>query len=527
MLRRLLLSVPLDVPEEELLEAFADLAGDTPLHVAASRGRAEAVKCLVGRFPGWVAAPNRLGETPRDLARSPGLLEALNSPALAAAGGARGEGPPASAPWSVEEHRVARVAGRGIYRAPGLCSYVVGTAGGPACGSVLKLAPEDQLLHLQQVQEEEQQVSPCTLGGLRRGSTSLAAAPQVVAGDLEPVTKAGRVPCGDWVEKLMRQQTMDIGFLVSSIRQRGFCREAVLGKGAYGVVWLAQRRDAQGELYAVKNIAGTGNVARRECDMSDQVRILPHPCLVKLYGVQEFVDAELCVLVMEFVPGGDLLEAIGRAWASPRDYTAPAETLPWLGQIFLALEHLHLGMHVLLRDLKPDNVVLDRRRRAKLIDLGLGRIGTQSDGAFTLTASPPGTPGYCAPEVLQQQAYNEKADIYSFGVTAWMLLTGGLINRSPPRPPTGFDGRRIASCFWDCELLHGCIDDPSAAAALPLGPADAYAFVTSLTATHASKRPDHEAIRAHAFFTGHLSLPLPERREGPSGVERWLTDLGF
>jgi len=415
-----------------------------------------------------------------------------------------------------------------LYRAPGLCSYVVGSAGGPACGSVLRLIPEAQLLQDSLPVDSQQQLQR-RQSNTRGNSFAAAAPPSMKAEDLEPLDKRSRQPCQDWVRKFHRKEQPDVEELISTIKQKGFCKDSVLGKGAYGVVWLARRRGGEdGELFAVKNISGLGDVTRRERDMSDAVRISPHPNLVRLFGVQDFVNQEFCSLIMEFIPGGELQKAIEDAREASRQrgqpYAAPVDTIPWLGQVFLALEHLHIVMKVLLRDLKPDNVVLDERRRAKLIDLGLGRMGTQSGGQFTLTGQPPGTPGYCAPEVLRQEAYNERADIYSFGVTAWVLLTGGL--RSKVGPPTGFDGT-IPGCFADGELLQECINEPNEHDALPIGHADAYAFVTSLVALLPDQRPDHAAIRSHTFFTDHIRPPLPERQEGRRGVERWLAEMGY
>merc|ERR1712176_769536 len=107
--------------------------------------------------------------------------------------------------------------------------------------------------------------------------------------------------------------------------------------------------------------------------------------------------------------------------------------------MFLALEHLHLTQPcMLVRDVKPANVVLTENQRiAKLTDFGMSRQGDYSNGTFSFSNTlPPGTPDYVAPEVVAGQPYNYSADLYSFGVLVWVLLTGGLlIHKNTPAPP--------------------------------------------------------------------------------------------
>merc|ERR1719424_2566736 len=87
---------------------------------------------------------------------------------------------------------------------------------------------------------------------------------------------------------------------------RNFMRvpdEAVLGEGSYGLVWRAKDR-LTSNWYAVKNIKnnrqGAPSVASRECEVADHIRMMPHPCIVKLHHVHNFTDSGLYVLVMEF-----------------------------------------------------------------------------------------------------------------------------------------------------------------------------------------------------------------------------------
>ena len=95
----------------------------------------------------------------------------------------------------------------------------------------------------------------------------------------------------------------------------------------------------------------------------------------------------------------------------------------YLAQIFLALEYLHEN-HVIYRDIKPENIMLDSEGHARLIDFGLTKIGV-SDNPQTFTRTLCGTNTYMAPEVVRKQPYGPTADWWSWGILAYDMMTGG------------------------------------------------------------------------------------------------------
>eukprot|EP00434_Breviolum_minutum_P036100 symbB.v1.2.031973.t1/scaffold3719.1/size53090/1 len=236
---------------------------------------------------------------------------------------------------------------------------------------------------------------------------------------------------------------------------------------------------------------------------------MPHPCLVQLFSVHNFRDAGLYLLVMEFCPGGTLTQRIQRARSlyGRGRYQAPALAVAWIAQVFLGLEHMHRRMDTLLRDLKPDNVVLSASGVAKLTDFGFGRFGVEASSGTWSFGVPAGSPGYVAPEVILQRNYDYSADLYSLGVLTWVLLSGGLMNVEPPGPPTG--RRRLANDFRvhakDFRLLQKCLEDPPSNGAIGLGPQE-QDFVARLTAERPERRLSHGAIRQHQLFRG-LTIP--------------------
>jgi len=158
-------------------------------------------------------------------------------------------------------------------------------------------------------------------------------------------------------------------------------RAALLGDGAQGEVWRA--KDARtGQWYAVKtNHRHHDPADKRERDLVDHILMCPHPFIVQLFGAYYFDQRANSSIIMEYCEGGDLhrrIESLA-AVAGEDDYRPPSEAMQWIGQIFLALEHLHLKLQTLVRDLKPQNVVLTHGR-AKLTDFGHGRIGARAPG---------------------------------------------------------------------------------------------------------------------------------------------------
>jgi len=135
-------------------------------------------------------------------------------------------------------------------------------------------------------------------------------------------------------------------------------------------------------------------------------------------------------LVLEKLDGGSLMNQLGaNNNGSPYSYRRCLEIAK---QFADALEYLHYNFHadviVLHRDLKPDNVGF-HDGVLKLMDFGLcaciPRIDTAEhpNHTYTMTGNT-GSLRFMAPEVVRNQAYNEKVDIYSYGLIMWQVATG-------------------------------------------------------------------------------------------------------
>jgi len=143
----------------------------------------------------------------------------------------------------------------------------------------------------------------------------------------------------------------------------------------------------------------------READIA---RMLCHPNVCDLKGVA--ADSECFCLAYEFCEGGSLLSLLS-------DTSRLYEYLPVALDIANGMAYLH-HCDIIHRDLKPSNILLTKDHRAKVADFGMSVTNTGQE----LTAET-GTYRYMAPEVIRHESYSSNADVYSFGIVLWQLIT--------------------------------------------------------------------------------------------------------
>ncbi|WPH02969.1 cAMP-dependent protein kinase type [Acrodontium crateriforme] len=192
-----------------------------------------------------------------------------------------------------------------------------------------------------------------------------------------------------------------------------FTISRTLGTGSFGRVHLVQSKHNQ-RFYAVKVLKKAQVVRMKQVEhTNDERRMLQrcrHPFLITLWGTWQ--DSKNLYMVMDFIEGGELFSLLRKSQRFPN----PVAKF-YAAEVTLALDYLH-SVNIIYRDLKPENLLLDRHGHLKITDFGFAK--EVPDITWTLC----GTPDYLAPEVVSNKGYNKSVDWWSLGILIFEMLAG-------------------------------------------------------------------------------------------------------
>ena len=206
-----------------------------------------------------------------------------------------------------------------------------------------------------------------------------------------------------------------------------------LGHGAVGKVDKAQAPD--GSIVAIKTLfqqfTYEAEYVKRFKQEARLAQKLSHPNVVKVLDVGEDEGGYLQYIVMEYVEGKTLAELMsGRSKydkkttkSVPKIFSA-SETIRIMRQIAGVLQAA-MDIGLLHRDIKPQNIMLDKDGNAKLLDFGLSKDCDSVFSILSTTGQFIGTPPYMSPEQHSgKDVVDHRSDLYSLGCTAYQMLTG-------------------------------------------------------------------------------------------------------
>src|SRR5579859_7408372 len=199
---------------------------------------------------------------------------------------------------------------------------------------------------------------------------------------------------------------------------RGYLLVERIKEGSVGPVWRVV--DSKQQVFAIKQMspknAADPEKVRRFDKEASLTQKLAHPGILKVY---ERLDCDPTAFRMEYFESENLKSAL---WN--RSERLLKHEFRILRQVAEALDFVH-GHGVVHKDIKPENVLVNRAAEARLIDFSLAQ--TRMDRLLQWGRRAEGTPLYMAPEQIRGEKCDARTDVYSFGVMTYELLT-----RRPP-----------------------------------------------------------------------------------------------
>ena len=226
---------------------------------------------------------------------------------------------------------------------------------------------------------------------------------------------------------------------------------SIIGRGAFGEVRVCRQKE-KGNIVAIKKMKKSEMQNKNQLmHLITEKEILTNnnPWIVKLK--YSFQDDYYLYLVMDYLPGGDLMNLLMK-----KNILTEDEARFYIAELILAVDSIH-KLNCIHRDIKPDNILIDKRGHIQLSDFGLCKISEKNFFPISLkdnininsnynkenednnndyikthynkndkliAFSTVGTPDYIAPEVFEQNGYGNEVDWWSVGIIFFEMIIG-------------------------------------------------------------------------------------------------------
>ena len=150
----------------------------------------------------------------------------------------------------------------------------------------------------------------------------------------------------------------------------------------------------------------------------EKLFILRHPYIIQLYGITDKEKSQKLAVITELAPKGSLFDYLHKNPKTKNNLSLDFKN-KIAKQLICAMAYIHSRGYV-HRDLKTQNILLDKNLDIKMCDFGLTKLKSElntGSGQFA------GTPCYMAPELFDRKYYDDKVDVFAFGTVLWEIYT--------------------------------------------------------------------------------------------------------
>lgn len=192
-----------------------------------------------------------------------------------------------------------------------------------------------------------------------------------------------------------------------------------IGEGSFATVHLAihipTKKRVAIKIVPRNNFQDPDHMKRFEREVN-LIKTIDHPFVAEFFELRE--DYQYFYIIMEYAANGNMLDYVNNSG----ELSEPVARRYFI-QLISVLEYLHIEKHIAHRDLKAENVLLDRNNNIRLIDFGLSILYSNEDPNLKTAC---GSPAYASPEMIKGQTYTSSSDLWSAGILLYAMVQGEL-----------------------------------------------------------------------------------------------------